>query len=146
MTRRPSTRPSTQRVAAIAGAAIFLASTVVEIVRLAPAPHHPWPRFDGPWAWSIGVATYACWVAAAVALAMSARRRWLFPPTLGSLALVWYGLLGTSGRVPLGIVYLALGVVMPAIVWVAFGGKLRLWGPSVPPRPVEADARPHVLV
>lgn len=130
MSRR-SIRPSKQRVAGIAGAVIFFASTLVEIVRLAQAPHHPWSNLNGPWGWTIGAITYGCWIAAAVAMAMSSRRRWLVPPTVGALALVWYGILGTSGRAPLGIVYLALGLVMPVIAWVAFGGKLQLWGPPV---------------
>jgi hypothetical protein len=146
MKRRAWSDASLRRLAGIGGAAIFAGCSVVEIIRLVRTGFTPWPAYNGPWAWAISAVSIGLWLAAAFVLITSRQRRSLFFPVAGTFALVSYGILGLTGYSLSAVVYLAFGLIMTPIEWLAFGGKLRLWGPPIPPPPAARDPHPYLVV
>ena len=85
----------------------------------------PWPGFTSRIDWGLSVMSIVLWLGSAYDLARRQSEHRLVP-ICGAFALFAYGLLGTTARAPFGIVYVAMGVLMPILERLAFGGKLPL--------------------
>lgn len=132
-----SSEPSdqkTRRLAGLAGATLFGAAAVMELVRMLTATY-PWPGFNVRLNWIWSVVAVALWLGSAYVLAVR-RRDSIVLAVLGAFALVNHGLLGTIGGSYFGVVYIAMGVVMVILERLAFGGRLTLgerWTPTRQP-------------
>jgi hypothetical protein len=130
---------TTREVAGLAGAVIFGAASLMELVRMLTLKI-PWPGFTARIDWVISGLAILLWLGGAYTLARRSPKHKVLA-FAGAFALLAYGLLGTMARSPFGIVYVAFAFLMPLIQWLAFRGKLtigqRVGEPTRPPGPRE---------
>lgn len=133
---------ATRAVAGIVGAVVFGAVALTELVRFAVEPI-PWPGFTAKIAWFITLIGIAIWIPSAVVLALRSRTHRLIA-IAGAFFLFSYGVLGTMARSSFAIVYVVLGLLMPVVERLAFGGKLSLGARTEPPRHPSSES-PAIL-
>ena len=127
---------ATRRVAGWVGAGIFGAATVMELVRMFVLKIS-WPGLDENVDVVMTVLAIVLWVPSAVVLAKRSRKLRLIA-FIGAFALLSHGLLGAIARSLSGVIFVALGLMIPVVERLAFGGKLTLGSPTGPsPRPSE---------
>jgi len=122
---------ATRRVAGRVGAGIFLAATVMELVRMLFL-RRSWPGLDPNVDVLLTIVAVLFWCASAVVLATRSRKHRLVA-IIGAFVMLSHGLLGTVARSTSGVVFVLLGLMIPIVERLAFGGKLSLGtraGPS----------------
>jgi hypothetical protein len=123
-----------RRNAGIAGAVIFIAASIMELVRMTTT-RFPWPGFNAALDWLITLISIVLWLGSAYALA-ARRREYVVFAIFGAFALLNQGLLGTIAGSPFGIIYVLLAVPMVILERLTFGGKLTLGTRWAPDRPI----------
>ena len=122
---------ATRRLAGWVGAIIFGAATVMELVRMFVL-RISWPGLDENVDVVMTVLAIAFWVPSAVVLAKRTRKLRLIA-FIGAFVLLSHGLLGTIARSTSGVIYVVLGLMIPVVERLAFGGKLGLGSATAPP-------------
>ena len=91
-----------------------------------------WPGLDENVDIVMTVLAIALWVPSAVVLAKRTRTFRLVA-FIGAFALLSHGLLGAIARSLSGVIFVVLGLMIPVVERLAFGGKLTLGTPTAPP-------------
>ncbi len=140
---RPLSDAATREIAGVVGAVLFGAATVMELVRMLIL-RRPFPGLDPNVDVVMTIIAIAFWVGSAIVLATGSRKHRLIP-IIGAFVMLSHGLLGTVARSSAGVVFVLLGLMIPIVERLAFGGKLSLGSSTAPPPHRPSSGGPEVF-